>query len=259
MKARLLASGICVTLILAAAGCKTARQIPQKQYPWEVHDKNRPLPQAITPGETDAEPPSDAIVLFDGSDLSEWECTNGEPARWKVENGYMQIVRRSCSLRTKRSFGDCQLHIEWATPGKVKDSGQGRGNSGVYLMGKYEVQVLDSYNNTTYADGQAAAIYGQSPPMVNASRGPGKWQTYDIVFRRPIFKDEELVRPATITVLHNGVLVQDHWVLEGYTAHKRRAEYKPHEGKLPISLQDHGNPLRYRNIWIRELPEKECQ
>jgi hypothetical protein len=232
------------------------------QYEWEVHDKDRPQPKVIAPGtastqEEAGEPPSDAIVLFGGDNLSQWESMKGGPAKWKVENGYMEIVKKTGSLRTKRGFGDCQLHVEWASPEVVKGKNQGRGNSGVYLMSKYEVQVLDSYSNTTYPDGQAASVYGQSPPMVNACRGPGQWQSYDIIFRRPVFEDEKLVRPATITVLHNGVLVQDRWIIEGGTAHKRRAVYKPHEDKLPITLQNHGNPVRYRNIWIRELPEKQ--
>ncbi|MHC4061034.1 MAG: 3-keto-disaccharide hydrolase, partial [Planctomycetota bacterium] len=238
MKVRSLVFGVCGIWLAVGAGCNS----PQK-YHWEVHDKNRPQPRVISPGEHPADPPSDAIVLFDGMDLSQWLKTNGEPPKWKVENGYMEAVKKAGSIKTKRGFGDCQLHIEWATPSRVKGEGQDRGNSGVYLMGKYEVQVLDSYDNTTYADGQAAAVYGQSPPMVNACRGPGQWQSYDIIFRRPVFKDKKLVRPATITVLHNGVLVQDHWVIQGPTAHKKRAQYKPHEDRLPISLQDHGNPV----------------
>jgi hypothetical protein len=217
---------------------------------------DRPKPPVVSPAFEPGGPPSDAIVLFDGTDLSEWVRKNGEPARWKVENGYMEVVRKAGSVRTRRSFGDCQLHIEWATPSAAKGRGQGRGNSGVYLMSKYEVQVLDSYGNTTYADGQAAAVYGQNPPMVNASRGPGQWQAYDIIFRRPVFKGKKVVRPATMTVLHNGVLVQDHWVVKGPTAHKKEAEYKPHEDKLPITLQNHGDPVRYRNIWVRKLPER---
>jgi hypothetical protein len=229
-----------------------------------VHDKDRPQPRVILPGTASTQDkagqtPSDAIVLFHGDDLSHWESTKGGPATWKVENGYMEIARKTGSIRTKRGFGDCQLHIEWAAPGVVKGKGQGRGNSGVYLMSKYEVQVLDSYDNTTYPDGQAASVYGQNPPMVNACRGPGRWQSYDIIFRRPILDGKKLVRPAIVTVLHNGVLVQDHWIIEGSTAHKARAKYSPHEDKLPITLQNHGDPVRYRNIWIRELPERQCE
>jgi hypothetical protein len=250
MKAKALTFGICVMLLAAAIGYSTTQK-----HRWAVHDKSRPLPPVIVPGELPSQPPSDAIVLFDGYDLSQWVSTKGDgPAQWKVENGYMEVVKKSGSLRTKRSFGDCQLHIEWATPTQTGGSSQKRGNSGIYLMGKYEVQVLDSYNNVTYADGQAAAVYGQNPPMVNACRPPGQWQTYDIIFRKPDFKS---LKPATITVLHNGVLVQDHWVIKGTTAHKARAKYTPHEDKLPIALQNHGDPVRYRNIWIRELPECE--
>lgn len=250
MKTKALVFGTCVMLLAIASGYSTTQK-----HRWAVHDKNRPQPKVVAPGKQPGQPPSDAIILFDGSDLSQWVSTkdNGT-AQWKVENGYMEVVKKSGSLRTKHSFGDCQLHIEWAIPAVVKGEGQHRGNSGIYLMGRYEVQVLESYNNTTYPDGQAAAIYGQNPPMVNVCRPPGQWQSYDIIFRRPDFKS---LTPATITVLHNGVLVQDHWVLEGTTAHKKRAKYAEHEGKLPLTLQNHGDPVRYRNIWIRELPELE--
>jgi len=250
MKAKALMFGTCVMLLAAVIGYSTTQK-----HRWAVHDKNRPQPSVVVPGKQPGQPPSDAIILFDGSDLSQWVSTkDSEPAKWKVENRYMEVVKKTGSIRTKRSFGDCQLHIEWATPAVVKGEGQDRGNSGVYLMGRYEVQVLESYNNTTYPDGQAAAIYGQNPPMVNACRPPEQWQSYDIIFRRPDF---ESLRSATVTVLHNGVLVQDHWVLEGTTAHKERAKYTKHEGKLPLMLQNHGDPVRYRNIWIRELPELE--
>lgn len=233
----------------------------QEGAQWAIHDLNRPQPPIVDPGaastpESPGRPPSDAIVLFDGKDLSQWQIGSGEPAKWKVENGYMEVAPRAGSILTRRGFGDCQLHLEWATPLVVKGEGQGRGNSGVLLMGKYEVQVLDSYSNTTYPDGQAAALYGQYPPLVNASRPPGEWQTYDIIFRRPRFdQDGKLVRPARVTVLHNGVVVQDSVGLMGPTTHRARPPYTAHPDQLPLTLQDHGELVRYRNIWIRELPE----
>jgi hypothetical protein len=205
-------------------------------------------PRLINPGP----PPSDAIVLFDGTDLSQWVGDNGSPAKWLLEDGAM-VVNKTGSIRTKQSFGDCQLHIEWATPAKVEGSDQGRGNSGVFLMGHYEVQVLDSYQNKTYYHGQAGAIYKQSAPLVNASRKPGEWQSYDIIFHAPRRNAEgKVIKPATITVLHNGVLIQDHFEILGSTF-LDAPEYQKHPDKAPISLQDHGNPVRYRNIWIREL------
>ena len=252
MKAKALVFGTCVVLVALVSGYSTTQK-----HRWAVHDKNRPLPSVVVPAKLPGQPSSDAVILFDGSDLSQWVSTEGDgPAKWKVENGYMEVVDKTGSLRTRRSFGDCQLHIEWATPTQITGSGQDRGNSGVYLMGRYEVQVLDSYNNVTYADGQAASIYGQNPPMVNACRPPGQWQSFDIIFRRPIFKGKKVAKPATITVLHNGVLVQDHWVIEGPAVHKKRAKYSLHEDKLPLMLQNHHNPVRYRNIWLRELPER---
>ena len=250
----------CVpALILILAGC--AQQPQQTATPdlsaWAIHDPDRPGPNIVAPGKTPADAPADAVLLFNGSNLDSWQHANGSAAAWKLENGYMEVVKGTGILRTKDAFGDCQLHIEWAAPAAVKGEGQGRGNSGVFLMGIYEVQVLDSYNNTTYADGQAAAVYGQYPPLVNACRPPGQWQSYDIIFHGPRFaKDETLLRPATMTVLHNGVLVQDHVTLTGPTAHKARPPYELHPLKLPLSIQDHGNPVRYRNIWIRELEEE---
>jgi hypothetical protein len=229
---------------------------PEPEKKWKIHDLDRPLPPVVDPGPAgDPVPaPSDAIVLFDGSDLSQWTGSKGESARWKIENGYMEVAKKTGSIRTVRGFGDCQLHIEWSTPLLATGEGQGRGNSGVFLMDKYEVQVLDCYKNKTYADGMTAAVYGQYPPLVNACRPPGEWQTYDIIFRRPHFaEDGSLIRPALMTVFHNGILVQDNVELMGPTANKKREPYKAHADKLPLSLQDHGNPVRYRNIWIREL------
>ncbi len=223
---------------------------------WKAHDFTRPRPEVITPGPATGPvaPPSDAIVLFDGTDLSKWQSVNGGEARWKVEDGYLETVAGSGFIQTKQAFGDVQLHVEWAAPVPAEGSGQGRGNSGVFLMGRYEVQVLDSYQNDTYPDGQAAAVYGQAPPLVNAARPPGEWQTYDIIFRRPHFApDGSLVEPARVTVLHNGVLVQDHTEFWGPTNWLQHLPYESHAPRLPLILQDHDNPVRYRNIWIREL------
>lgn len=224
---------------------------------WPVHSMNRPRPTVVTPGASAASaPPSDAIVLFDGRSLSEWQ-TGGKAPGWKVENGYVEVVRGAGAIETRRTFGDVQLHLEWAAPTVVRGEGQGRGNSGVFLMGMYEVQILDSWHNDTYPDGQAAALYGQHPPLVNASRGPGEWQSYDIVFRRPRFNPDGTVRePARATVFHNGVLVHDDAAFTGRTTHGAAARYAPHGDRGPIELQDHGDPVRFRNIWVRELPER---
>ena len=221
---------------------------------WRVHDGTRPQPKIVTPGteSSPGEPPSDAIVLFDGSDLSKWVGSDGD-AEWKVENGYME-VKRTGNIETKEHFGNCQLHLEWAAPAEVKGDSQGRGNSGVFLMGIYELQVLDGYDNPTYADGITAAVYGQYPPLVNACRKPGEWQIYDIFFTAPCFEDQKLVSPAYITVLHNGVLVHNHREVMGPTGHRRAPSYdESHPDQGPLMLQDHGNPVRYRNIWIRTL------
>lgn len=208
-----------------------------------------PEPKVIDPGLAGS-PPSDAVVLFDGTDLEQWN--GGE--KWKLEEGY--AISQGGGISTKENFGDCQLHVEWATPEVVTGSGQGRGNSGVYFMGKYEVQVLDSYENPTYFDGQAGSLYKTKPPLVNASRKPGEWQTYDIIFHAPRFDEHgTLLKPGTLTVLHNGVLIQDHTELLGTTAWDTPPQYQPHPERLPISLQFHGNPVRFRNIWLREIPD----
>jgi hypothetical protein len=199
-------------------------------------------------------PPSDAIVLFDGTDTSRWVGRDGGEVGWKVENGVMEVVPRTGSIVSKDEFGDCHLHIEWAAPAEVKGSSQGRGNSGVFLMSKYEIQVLDSYDNITYADGHTGAIYGQYPPLVNASRGPGEWQTYDIFFVAPRFDGDKLVSPAYITVIHNGILIHHHQAIQGPTGHKIVANYDtPHGPTGPIMLQDHGDLVRFRNIWVRPI------
>ncbi len=205
-------------------------------------------PPVVTPSETNSDAPSDAVILFDGADLSEWE--GGE--RWKVEEGIASTGKGM--IKTKQSFGDCQLHIEWSAPTPPKGTSQGRGNSGVFMMGRYEIQVLDSYENVTYFDGQAGAIYKQTPPAVNAMRPPGQWNTYDIFWTTPKFgEDKKLVSPAYVTVVHNGVLILNHFELKGDTPFNRPPRYEAHEPVGPIALQDHGNPVRFRNIWIREF------
>jgi len=211
-----------------------------------------PVPTKVAPGENNA-PPSDAIVLFDGKDLNEWTGEREGPAGWNVENGAMTVVAKSGGIKTKQKFGDFQLHIEWRTPAEVKGEGQGRGNSGIFIMERYELQVLDSYENTTYVNGQAGSIYKQSIPLVNACKGPGEWQTYDVIFMAPVFTEKgSLKSPAKITVLQNGILVQNGFEIKGPTSHNMIPMYE-HHGKASISLQDHGNPISYRNIWVREL------
>ena len=206
-----------------------------------------PEPAIVDPGPVGG-PPSDAIVLFDGTDLSQFE--GGKD--WKIQDDFVEVGGQG-GITSKQAFGDCQLHVEFATPAEVKGSGQGRGNSGIYLMGRYEVQVLDSYDNKTYFDGQCGAVYKQQPPTVNACRKPGEWQSYDIIFTAPRFDEQgKPATPAYVTVLQNGVLIHNHFELQGSTSYTDPASYKKHPAKLPFNIQNHGNPTRFRNIWIRE-------
>lgn len=228
---------------------------------WRVHDVSRPRPRIVTPGTESSQaqpgkPPSDAIVLFNGTDLSHWvTMVKGQPTapKWKVQDGYTEIVDRTGSIETKEKFGDMQLHVEWASPAVITGKSQDRGNSGILLMGRYEVQVLDCSDNPTYADGQAAAIYGQNPPLVNACRKPGEWQTYDIAFEAPRFEAGKLVKPAFVTVFHNGVLVQNHEQILGTTPHAQNGTYTEHPAELPLQLQNHHESVRYRDIWARPI------
>jgi hypothetical protein len=227
---------------------------------WLDHDRDRPAPAVVEPGtfssqEQPGRPPSDAVVLFDGKDNSQWVAMDGSPTKWVVHDGAFECVPGSGYARTLESFGDCQLHVEWTSPNPPHGDSQGRGNSGVFFgYDQYECQVLDSYQNKTYADGSAAAIYGQYPPLVNVTRPPGQWQTYDIVWTAPRFdSDGKLVSKARETVFHNGVLVQNNVELTGPTGWINRIPYRTHPERMPISLQDHGNPVRYRNVWVREL------
>jgi hypothetical protein len=253
---------------LALAGAALAADAPKKvgyddtpmqpNGKWHVHDGKRPQPRVVTPGtfstpEKPGQAPSDAVVLL-GKDLSQWQMVDGGgPVTWKLgKDGVLETGKGF--IQTKQKWKDFQLHVEWATPSVVKGDGQGRGNSGVFMLGKYEVQVLDSYNNPTYPDGQASAMYGQYPPLVNASRKPGEWQVYDIVFTAARFDAAGKVqRPAVITVFHNGVVTHNANAYLGPTSHRKIGDYAPDQAEGPIVLQDHGNPIRYRNIWIRPL------
>lgn len=234
--------------------CAVAVHAQSPLSSWPQHAKNRPSPTVVRPGPFVSQfPPADAIVLFDGMSLAKW-THEGKPAQWRVVDRAFEVVPNTGTLSTRDSFGDVQLHIEWMSPNPVRGSDQDRGNSGVFFAGRYEVQILDSYNNPTYPDGQAASLYGQFPPLVNASRPPGEWQAYDIVYHRPRFDASgKLLKAARFTVLQNGVLVQDNMELVGPTANQSRPPYEAHADRLPISLQDHGHPVRFRNVWVRNL------
>jgi hypothetical protein len=253
---------IIVAGLAVAAGALAAAQQPNLGYTdtpmqpngkWHIHDPARPQPKVVTPAPIRDAPPGDAIVLIGtGSDLNAWQQTDGTPATWRMSDGVAETGKGI--IQTKQEFSDFQLHVEFATPSVVKGDSQDRGNSGVFLLGVFEIQVLDSYRNPTYADGSAAAMYGQYPPLVNASRPPGEWQAYDIVFTAPRFSaGGALDKPAVVTVLHNGIVVHNATAFFGPTAHRRIDPYKPSLVKGPIALQDHGNPVRYRNIWIRQI------
>jgi hypothetical protein len=264
--------GAFALLVLGSSIALTRAQQPAPQYtPQQVEEVRkkameigllRPAneapkkePPVITPGAKPGDPPSDATILFDGKNLAAWKSLrDGGDAKWLVQDGYIQVQPRTGDIVTKEQWGDCQLHIEFATPSEVKGDSQGRGNSGVFLMGRYEVQVLDSYQNPTYFHGQAGSVYKQHAPLVNVSRKPGEWQTYDIIFSAPVFDEIGNVdKRGRVTVLHNGVLVQNNVEIYGETWHDRAPAYLPHGPTGPIKLQDHGNPMRFRNIWIRPL------
>lgn len=250
---------ILIALCIVVVGARSAGA--QTQTKWKPHDRNRPAPPVVDPGAPGTEyavgrPPDDAVVLFDGKDLSKWSQRDGSPAKWRVTSGYFEVVPNTGDIYTRQPFGDCQLHVDFAEPAPAVGEDQDRGNSGVFLMGLYEIQVLDSFNSKTYPDGQAAAVYGQYPPLVNASRPPGQWQSYDIIFHGPRFSgDGKLLWPARVTVLHNGLLVQDNVKILGPTATGK--PYEAHSEKLPLGLQDHGHLVRFRNIWVRELGASE--
>jgi hypothetical protein len=241
-------------LILTAALATTYGFSQERKGDPTLTEIWNPVPKVVSPGKTSQDAPADAVVLFNGKDFSAWNGKGGKPVEWTISDGAMTVKGGSGEIISKQGFGDCQLHIEWRSPAVVKGEGQGRGNSGIFLMGKYELQVLDSYNNKTYSNGQAGSIYKQLVPLVNVSRAPGEWQTYDIIFTAPRFAaDGRLQSQARITVLHNGVLVQNNQAIWGGTEYIGIAEYKPHSMKESLVLQDHGDAVSFRNIWIREL------
>ncbi len=251
---------VASVLVSSAPQAQPRPQLPQLPL---GHDRTRPLPPVVTPGRASTpdragKAPSDAVALFDGNDLSAWVATDGKPTEWVVSDGAMECVPGSGYIRTLQAFGACQLHIEFATPTPAEGSSQGRGNSGLFFGGgRYEIQVLDSFENRTYADGSCGSIYNQYPPLVNASRPPGEWQSYDVLWTPPLFDAEgSLIRPAQVTAFHNGVLIHHNATLVGGTGWLQRSPYRAHPEKMYISLQDHGNPVRYRNIWVRELGPK---
>lgn len=237
----------CVMIMILTTAYAQQEPDPKDTEVWE------PEPKVVTAGKQPASPPSDAIILFDGKNLDNWESHDGQKAQWTVAKDVMTVAKGTGDIRTKQEFGDIQLHIEWRTPSEVEGEGQGRGNSGIFFCEKYELQILDSYNNRTYSNGQAGSIYKQSIPMVNASRPPGEWQAYDVVFISPKFKsDGTLETPGRITVFHNGVLIHHCTEIKGTTEYIGQPKVVAH-GKGPLRLQDHGNPTSFRNIWVREL------
>ncbi len=247
-KAHLLNFGLAILFFLVSQTLSAQIKDPKATEVWE------PVPEKIQPGERGL-PPSDAIVLFDGTNLDAWKSRykEGEGAAWKVENGYMEVVKGKGDIMTKEVFGDIQLHIEWSAPTEIVSEGQGRGNSGVFLQERYEVQVLDSYESQTYSNGQAASIYKQSIPLVNATVAPGEWNVYDIIFKAPVFNEAGMkVADGYITVIHNGVVVQNHQRILGTTEYIGFPK-NPAHGDGAIILQDHGNPVRFRNIWLRKF------
>lgn len=257
---RSLTRAVLVGTLSALTALATLHAAGPAETKWLGHDRNRPLPVVVDAGvpSTQDKPgkaPSDAIVLFDGSSLAAWCAMDGQATKWVNHDSALECVPGSGYARTLQSFGECQLHIEFATPAPAHGQSQGRGNSGVFFgMGKYEVQVLDSYENKTYADGSCGSVYNQYPPLVNVSRKPGEWQTYDILWTPPKFSTDGSLRSAPrLTVFHNGVVIQNNVELIGETGWLERAPFKAHSEKMPLALQDHGNPVRYRNIWVREL------
>ena len=243
-----------IAFLASLASLVKAQEIDRSKGDPKLSEYFTPEAPVVTPGKTAHDAPSDAIILFDGKNFSNWEGDKNQPIGWTMESGAMVVKGGSGGIKTKMGFGDCQLHIEFRTPAEVKGEGQGRGNSGIFLMGKYELQVLDNYNNKTYVNGQAGSMYKQLPPLVNACRPPGEWQTYDIIFIAPRFYDDgRLKSQARITVIQNGVLVQNNTTIWGSTEYIGSPVYKKHSDKEPIFLQDHGNPTAFRNIWIREL------
>jgi Domain of Unknown Function (DUF1080) len=267
MHIKIINSGIFILFVFLIAGCQQAPTVTTvvvtdstgtTDVHWKIHDMSRPKPPVVEPiaQSLPAPAPKGAIVLFKENDISHWKGTDSSGAKWKLEKDYMEIVPGTGAIESKESFGDVFLHVEWASPDDTTRRGQDRGNSGIFFMGQYEMQVLDSYQADTYADGQAGAIYGQAPPRFNACKPRGQWNAYDISFRRPRFAEDGTVKsPARITVIHNGILIQDNEEYKGPTSWLKYLPYKAHADKLPVSLQEHNCKVRFRNIWALPLPE----
>jgi Domain of Unknown Function (DUF1080) len=239
---------LCLVNLLAFSQSKPRESLdPTVTEIWDLK------PIKVTPGKNNSEPPSDAIVLFDGKELRQWSATDGSPAKWEVKDGSFTVIKGTGDIKSKNAFGDIQLHIEWRSPTVIEGEGQDRGNSGIFFQERYELQVLDSYESVTYSNGQAGSIYKQHIPLVNATKKPGEWQSYDVIFIAPRFSENgRITSPARITVLHNGILIQNNVEIWGPMEHKGLPVYRPH-GKASLKLQDHGNPVSYRNVWVREL------
>jgi hypothetical protein len=263
MVTRSIRAAAAAVLVIGASSVFAQEEKAVNYKDYEVHDRSRPLPPKVDPGTPSTQEkvgtaPSDAVVLFDGKDLSAWQSVKGGEAKWNVRDGVLEVAKGTGAIQTKESFGDCQLHVEWQSPTDAQGKDQGRSNSGVFFMGMYEVQVLDTFENRTYPDGMAGGMYGQVPPLVNPARPAGEWNAYDIIFHKPVYKDGKVEKPATLTILFNGVLVQDYTASLGPTKHKALASYPDkHPESGPIQLQDHGDPVKFRNIWVRALPSAE--
>lgn len=246
----LLLTSILLLPVLANAAPKSNPKLPSG---WPVHDMKRPIPDTVLPGKTSSDAPSDAVILFDGTNLDSWRGSKSKKVNWILGNGFIEVTPKTGSIATKQKFGDMQLHLEWAAPDVVIEKAQKRGNSGIFLMGRYEIQIMDCWKNNAYADGMTGAVYGQTPALVTACRKPGEWQSYDIVYTAPTFDGDKILKNGRVTVFLNGILVQNNTEILGGTNHKKLPKKVIHAAKESLVLQNHGQKVRFKNIWVREL------